>query len=321
MMRFSAILGVWLAAFPPAQDPEHTLKFKYAEGDREKFVMSVQMRMEVGVYAGMESFEQKIEGPVSFSLATTCKGAAGGKADFEGEMGDMELTQNLVINGDAFKFQIKGRQVRLENGDGEAMVDTEGGINPEQAEALLAEFKSFGEKVVFTMSERGLVKGLKEDSRLKEFFGGMGGENLYPVVLPEEPVKIGAEWTYTTHLKELGKMKIAGNGLSVPVRYKLERVESSGGRRVAIVTARQDASFKDLEVEGGIEGMPEGTKIRIKSLAANGSGETRFDIGWGRIVTSEFQARAKAEMKFKPEGMDEMEAVVDVTLKAKAEPK
>lgn len=319
-MRSTLILGALLTGLWLPQDAEHTLKFKYIEGDREKMLLSVQLRMDVGVYAGAESFEQKTEGPVSFSLSSVCKGTAGGKSHFEGVLGDLQVTQSLVINGNSFKFQINGKQVRLEDGEGKPMVDTEAGINPEQADALLDEFKGFGERATFTMTERGLVKGLQENSHLKEFFGGMGGENLYPVVLPEAPVTIGSEWTYTNHLKELGKMKLTGEGLSVPIRYKLDRIERSEGRNVAIISARQDTSFKEIEVEGGIEGMPEGTKVRMKSMAVTGSGETRFDIGSGRIVTSEFHARVKAEMKLKPKGMDELEAVVDVTIKARAAP-
>lgn len=320
-MRLALVLSALLATLWAPQDSEYSLKFKYGAGDREIMLLEVQLRMDMGIYAGLESFEQKVEGPMSFSLSCICKGSAPGKSDFEGVLGDLDVAQDLVINGDSFKLQIKGKQVRLEDGEGNSMIDTEAGINPEQAGALLAEFRAFGKTATFEMTERGIVRGLQSDPHLKEFFGGMGGENLYPVVLPEGTVAVGGEWTYTAHLKELGKMKIAGDGLGVPVRYKLERIDRSDGRSIAIISARQETSFKDMEVEGSIEGMPEGTKVRIKSVKATGSGETRFDLESGRVVTSEFQARVKAEMKFKPEGMEEMEAVIDLSVKAKAAPR
>ncbi|HLG42461.1 MAG TPA: hypothetical protein VI643_03770 [Planctomycetota bacterium] len=320
-MRFALVLAALAPVF--AQDEEQlTLKFKYAAGERETMGMKLHMRMDVGVYAGAETFEQKMEGPMGFSLGLSCKTVGEGKFGFEGEMGGLEVNQDMVVNGMNMKMSIKGKNLRVENAEGEAVIDTEKGVNAEAADEILKEFSAFGQKFELAMDERGLVKGLSENEKIKEFFGGMAGENLYPVVLPDKTVKIGEEWTYVAKMKELGKLKLSGEGVEVPLKYRLEHVEAAGGgARVAVIVVKQETALKDLELEGDLEGLPAGAKILIKSMKVTGKGETRFLIDSGRIQTSEFEAQAKAEMKIKIEGMDEMEGVVDVKIKAKAAPK
>ncbi len=320
-MRIALALAFLAPIF--AQDEEQlTLKFKYAAGERETMGMNLHMRMDVGVYAGAETFEQKMEGPMGFSLGVSCKTAGEGRFGFEGEMGGLEMNQDMVVNGMNMKMVVKGKNVRVENAEGEAVIDTEKGVNVEAADDILKEFAAFGQKFEITMDERGLVKGLSENEKIKEFFGGMAGENLYPVVLPDKAVKIGEEWTYAPKMKELGKLKLSGEGVEVPLKYRLDRIESvGGGARVGVIVVKQETTLKDLELEGNLEGMAAGAKISIKSLTVSGKGETRFLIDSGRIETSEFEARAKAEMKIKVEGMEEMEGVVDVKIKAKAAPK
>jgi len=320
-MRFALVLALFAPVF--AQDDETlTLKFKYAPGEREIMEMSLDLRMDVGVYAGAETFEQKMEGPMGFSLGVACKTSGEGRFGFEGEMGGLEMTQDMVVNGTKMKMTVKGKNVRIENADGEALIDTEKGVNAEAADEILKEFALFGQKFDITMDDRGLVKGLSENKKLREFLGGMAGENLYPVVLPDKPVKIGEEWTYVAKMKELGKLKLSGEGMDVPIKYRLEHVETAGdGARVAVITVRQETNLKDLELEGNLEGLPAGAKISIKSMTVSGKGETRFLIGTGRIQTGEFEGKAKAEMKIKVDGMEEMEGVVDAKIKAKVAPK
>jgi len=315
-----------LFLFAALQDDAVELKFKYAPGDKESVVMDCTLEMEVSVHAGAEKHEQKMSGPIKLTLNLNCpKEVASKSLDAEAGLtklvasfSDPEMTQNVTMGDTTFELSVKGEKVLMKTEDGKVIIDTENGVNPEAAAEIIKEM-AFSEKAEFQLDPRGIIKG-KGSEKVKELFGGVVGDNLFPLVLPEKAAGTGSTWQYKVLMDKLGKMKF-GKAVEVPLNFKLEKFEGEGARRVAVISLKQDVSLKNIECAGEMDGVGK-AKMVIKKLSISMTGESRFNVTKGRLAKASVTGKVSGTIEVTPEAIDQtMDVHVDVTIKATMEPK
>ena len=213
---------------------------------------------------------------------------------------DLEMDQKVAVGGQNVKVMVRGKKVKMEGPDGQVVVDTEKEVNPQLAEPILKELGGFGEPIEIEMDARGLIRegkdGKKGKALPKLLQGVASSGNLYPFVLPDKPVQVGDEWTYENEISSLGEMTLEGKPIKVPLKYRLERFEGEGATRVAVLSTKVDAEFKDIACGGKMEGVNGEVALKISKLTYKGTGETRFFPETGRVEKSALDLTLTSEM-------------------------
>ena len=297
-MRFTvpALLAV-LSIAATLQDSV-PLRLQFKAGEREDMRFDMDMKMDMEIASDAINLKQGMDGKILFTFRNTCKEVVEGRYVLDAMFTDLEMDQKVAVGDQKVKVRVKGRHVKMEGADGQVVVDTEKDVNPQMAEPILKELGGFGESMEVEMDGRGLIKESKKGKPLPKLLQGLASSgNLYPFVLPEKPVKVGEEWVYENELSSLGEMKLAGKPIKVPLKYRLERFEGDGATRVAVLSTRVDAEFKDIECAGKMEGVAGEVSLKIASLSYKGTGETRFFPAAGRVEKSFLDLTLKADMK------------------------
>ncbi len=317
MMRLAALLG-----FLPLLQDAVPLRLEYKPGDREELRFDLDMKMVMEISSDAVQLKQGMDGKILFTLRTACKEAGKDRYLFEAMFTDLDMDQKVEVGDQTVKIRVKGRDVRMEGADGEVLVDTEKGLNPNLAEPMLKEMEGFGVAADLEMDARGLIKEAKKGKRLPKLLQGVAASgNLYPFVLPEKPVGVGDAWVYENELTSLGELKLSGKPIKVPLRYRLERFEGEGAARVAIFSTKVDTELKDIECEGKMEGVAGDVTLKIRTLSYRGTGETRFRPASGRVETSALDLTLKAEMSADAQELGgEMTMKMSMGLKARIAP-
>jgi hypothetical protein len=325
-MRFALLLAALssVAAMPIPVGPQEEipLRLEFKKGEREDLRFDLDMKM--GLELSSDSFhaKQAMDGKILFTFQNTCKKIREAGYVFEAMFTDLEMDQKVTVGEETMKVAVKGRSVRMEGSDGEAVVDTEKGLNPKLAEPMLKELEGFGVAMDLDMDARGLVKEPKKQRRLPKLLQGVASSgNLYPFVLPEKPVAVGGEWVYENEVSSLGDLKLAGKPIKVPIRYKLERLEGEGAARVAVISTKVDTELKGIEADGKMQGVTGDVTLKIRKLTYKGTGETRFFPAAGRVSTSGIDLALNADMSAESENLGgTMDMKMSLEFKAKIAP-
>jgi hypothetical protein len=299
------------------------LRLEFKAGEHEDMRFDLDMKVTLELASDAIHLKQGMDGRILFTFRTTCKKVLDGGYVVDAMFRDLEMDQQVEVGDQKIKVKIRGKDVKMEGPDGEVIVDTEKEVHPEMAEPILKELGGFGETVEIEMDARGLLKDPKKGKPLPKIVQGVASSgNLYPFVLPDKPVGAGDEWIHENELSALGEMKLAGKPIKVPVKYRLERFEGAGATRVAILSTRVDAEFKDIECAGKMDGVGGEVSLKISKLTYKGTGETRFLPAAGRVEKSFLDLALKADMTAESEALGgPMEMKVGLAFKTKMAPK
>jgi hypothetical protein len=296
-MRFAfpALFAVLSAATAP-QDAV-PLRLQFRAGERQDLRFDMNMKMDMEVASDAVNMKQGMDGTILFTFRNTCKKVVEGGYVCDAMFDDLEMDQRVAVGDQNVKVTVRGRKVKMEGPDGLVVVDTEKEVNPKLAEPILKELAGFGESMEIEMDARGLIKDGKKGKALPKLLQGVASSgNLYPFVLPDKPVQVGDEWTHENEISSLGEMTLEGKPIKVPLKYRLERFEGEGALRVAVLSTKVDAEFKDIVCAGKMEGVGAEVALKIAKLTYKGTGETRFIPATGRVERSALDLTLKSEM-------------------------
>ncbi len=313
-MRMLGLLAWTLLAGTATQDKPVALKFSYAQGDQENIRMELRITTSTEVISPKVTTTRKNSGPISLVLRKECRKVEGGSFVFDAEVADLELQQVLEAETGKIEIFLKGDNVVMKAGDGKKLIDTKAGIHPDKAKPILKQFAGLKGKFELTLDTCGLMKGLEKNPKLRELLGP--GDNLYPIILPKEPVSVGGQWTHTHKMKQFGAIVLKGDPLELPLQCRLERMD--GG--IAVLATTIKAEFKDVEGTGKLEGISGEKKVRFSSVNLSGKGETRFDPARGRILKSEMEMTIRSEMILEAEELGGA-GLINLEMTARAEMK
>ena len=311
-----------ILSFALAQDGV-PLRLEFKAGDHEDMRFDLDMKVDLELASDAIHLKQAMAGKVLFTLGTTCKKVLKGGYVVDAVFRDLEMDQQVAVGEQKVTVKVKGKDVKMEGPDGEVIVDTEKDIHPEMAAPILKELGGFGESMEIELDARGLLKDPKKGKPLPKILQGVASSgNLYPFVLPEKPVGAGDEWVHENEISTLGEMKLTGKPIKVPIKYRLERFEGEGAARVAVLSTRVDAEFKEIECAGKMEGVAGEVSLKIKKLSYKGTGETRFLAAAGRVEKSVLDLALKADMSADSEALGgAMEMKVGLAFKTRMAPK
>lgn len=294
MRLLTAILAFFSVAAAQEAVP---LRLQYKAGDKEDLRFDLGMKMELELSGDAVQMKQTMDGKIAFTFRSACKEAADSGLLFESMFTDLDMDQMVTVGDRKVKVLVKDKAVKMEDQDGQVLVDTERNVNPQLAEPVLKEMEGFGETMEIRMDLRGLMKPAPKDKPLPKLLQGMANSgNLFPYVLPDKPVKVGDEWEHVNELTTLGEMKLSGKSIKIPLKYKLERFEGSGATRVAVFSTKVDVELKDIECSGKMSGVGGEISLKIPRMTYKGTGETHFLPATGRAAKSLLDLHLSADM-------------------------
>jgi hypothetical protein len=282
-----AVLALFGAA-RPAQ-AQTTLRYKFKEGEKLRYLMSMTMKMKVD--AGGKDVEANGTMKIPLSMQTV-KVLKDGKAEI--------------------LLKLEGFKLTMEAGEGKSIsFDTDNPDSiPEEAREVFQKMLKDG--ITMTMDPLGHVSDMKMPESWKELMqkGGKGPLNLDALtgkggmlggaVFPKGPVTRGKTWkseTFDMDIPEAGKMK-------VEFGFTYDGPVTRGGRQLEKITLRPKMSLKpDPKAEG---------KFAMKLRESPGT--LYFDNRSGHVV--EMQMPLDMDIDINADGMQsKMRMDMKVTMK------
>ena len=294
MRLLTAILAFFTVA--AAQDTV-TLRLQFKAGEKEDMRFDLGMKVDLDLSSDAVQMKQTMDGKIAFTFRSACKEATDAGYLFESMFTDLDMDQMVTVGDRKVKIVVKDKAVKMEDQDGQVLVDTERNVNPQLAEPVLKEMEGFGETMELRMDHQGLMKAAAKDKPLPKLLQGMANQgNLFPFVLPDKPVKVGDEWEHVNELTTLGEMKLTGKSIKVPLKYKLLRIDGAGPTRVAVFSTKVDVELKDIECSGKMSGVGGEISLKIPKMTYKGTGETHFLPATGRAAKSVLDMQLTADM-------------------------
>lgn len=223
-----------------------------------------------------------------------------------------EMAQPTLISPMQTSYsKIEGGEFTATTTMGKGRVEGEGPM-PGMADAMNDALGSMaGTKMIMRMTDRGEVKSTElkladgADPAMEQMSGQLRQSmSQSMVMLPEEPVGVGAEWSVELPLEAMG---MKSTTIST---FKLTKVDAEGFE--AAVTMEQSAKEQEMKMPGMPEGMP---PMRLMSLSGKGTGTTV--VKFNAVVPSAQKINTKMEMALKMDMMGEareMKQGMDMTM-------
>jgi hypothetical protein len=153
------------------------------------------------------------------------------------------------------------------------------------------------------------LKGLFAGNDIGELFGA-GLPGLGMLVLPEEPLQPGQQWTtdmsVTMPMPLPGAAGAAGgNGLKMDykIQYTLKEIQQKGTRQVALIESKMEVAMPHTEVPlgQGANGAASGT-MSMDNYSQTVTGTHYFDVTDGAYRMSDHTAKLGMQMLMSPPG-------------------
>jgi len=267
---------------------ELTVRFKYAEGEKERYSVDVREKVAMTVTLGRVEEKRSWTGSWSAILKVKCNTVENDTFKLAVGLGDFEFKRETELPGDKVSLHVKEGTVRLKSDRHGPIIDTDKRLGEEHAKRILGRLKYFDTKDAVTMTPLGVIT-----PRIRETFEGTVGDTLFPIALPSDPVCAGDEWERKMECNDFSLLYFP-KPYAFKAKYKIEKLEGKGMKREAVISLTFDVTIEDSEAEVDVA-LADPMKVQVRKLTMHASTWNRIGIETGKLHASSLSASVSAD--------------------------
>lgn len=302
-------LSLWVYAQADSEGAQQ-FTFKFPTGRSLSYAMSMQTEVSMDVDASGQKMSMNMTVGFRWQLKLTAAVTStisginqDGVTRVKLEPTAIEGDWNLQGPGGVVLLKLRGPHLTgTQNGN--QIIDTANNIGVEQAEQFKSEIAPLYMSGEMDITPQGRISHNYGTDTFVQFWNKSleSDNNFFGVVFPNEALPVHGTWNETQHIRELGQVKLDGDGLKCLVTYTRKPDLLVQNQKVQVFTL--SAPLKAQNLGGYMQQGGQQLRVNITNMERNTKGLVRYHARHGMLLDSDVRADAHIGMYAQSGGQD-----------------